>query len=205
MSPRAYDRRLRQAAAEEAKRQIVEAAAALHAEHSGRGTSHAMIARKAGVSIPTVYKYFPTANHLIPACTGLVAGRAPVRLDESLFKDLDGVPARVRALAAALFRLHEYFSPWLRWSEGDAAAFPALREYFKQVRKHQVAIIRRALTPDGSKGPPEMLVRFARVLLDFPSWRTLTEGGRSSEEAAAAAADAILALYRTPRFTKEKS
>src|SRR6185503_10074161 len=128
MSPRAYDRRLRLAGAEEAKRRIVEAAAALHAEHGGCGTSHAMIARKAGVSIPTVYKYFPTGNHLVPACTGLVAGRAPVRLDETLFQGLDGVPARVRALAGALFRLHEYFSPWLRWSDADAAAFPALRK-----------------------------------------------------------------------------
>src|SRR5262245_60261793 len=186
MSPRAYDRRLRQAAAEEAKRRIVEAAAALHAERGGSGTSHAMIARRAGVSIPTVYKYFPTADHLIPACTGLVAGRAPVRLDESLFKGLDGVPARVRALAAALFRLHEHFAPWLRWSDAAAAAFPALREYLKQVQEHQVAIIRRALTAKGSKEPPEMLVRFARILLGFPSWRTLTEASRSSDRSAAA-------------------
>lgn len=205
MSPRAYDRRLRQAAAEEAKRLIVEAAAALHAEHGGRGTSHAMIARKAGVSVPTVYKYFPTANHLVPACTGLVAGRAPVRLDETLFQGLDGVPERIRALAAALFRLHEYFSPWLRWSGGDAAAFPALREFLKQVQEHQTAMIRRALTAEGSKGPPETLVRFARILLDFPSWRTLSDGGRSSDQAAAAATDAILAIYRSPRFSKEKS
>ena len=164
-----------------------------------------MIARKAGVSIPTVYKYFPTGNHLVPACTGLVAGRAPVRLDETLFQGLDGVPARVRALAGALFRLHEYFSPWLRWSDADAAAFPALRKYFSQVQEHQVAMIRRALTAGGSKGAPETVVRFARILLDFPSWRTLTEGGRPSEQAAEAAADAILAIYRSSPASKEKS
>jgi AcrR family transcriptional regulator len=197
---------LRQAAAEEAKRRIVEAAAALHAEHGGRGTSHAMIARKAGVSIPTVYKYFPTPNHLIPACTGLVAGRAPLRLDETLFEGLDGVPARVRALAAALFRLHEYFAPWLRWSGADAAALPELRDWLKQVEEQQIVLIRRSLTPEGAKAPAEMLVRFARILLDFPSWRTLTEAGRSSEQAAAAAADAILAIYRShPISSKEKS
>jgi AcrR family transcriptional regulator len=195
---------LRQAAAEEAKRRIVEATAALHAEHGGRGTSHAMIARKAGVSIPTVYKYFPTADHLIPACTGLVAARAPLRLDEGLLKGLDGVPARVHALARALFRLHEYFSPWVRWSDADAAALPALREYLIQVRKQQVAIIRQALTAEGSKGPPERLVRLARVLLDHPSWRTLTEGGRSSDQAAREAADALLAIDRFHRHSKEK-
>lgn len=199
MSPRTYDRRLRLAAAEEAKRRIVEAAADLHARHGGRGTSHAMIARKAGVSVPTVYKYFPTANDLIPACTGLVAGRAPVALDDRLFEGRDGVPDRVRALASALFRLHEYFSPWLRWSDGDAAAFPALRGYLQQVRDYQGEVIRRALTPKGVKAPSGALVALARVLLDFPSWRTLTESGRTSEQAAAEAAEAILAIYRSHR------
>lgn len=204
MSPRSYDRRLRRAASEEAKRRIVEAAAALHARNGARGTSHAMIARKAGVSIPTVYKYFPTANHLIPACTGLVAGRAPVALEETLFKDLDGVPARVRALAGALFRLHEYFSPWLRWSHADAAAFPALRGFLKHVQEHQVDMIRRALTPRGSKGPPETLVLVARILLDFPSWTTLTESGRSSDQAAATVTEAILSICRSHPLSKEK-
>ena len=200
MSPRAYDRRLRLAAAEEAKRRIVEAAAALHARQGARGTSHAMIAEKAGVSVPTVYKYFPTTNDLIPACTGLVAGRAPVALDETLFRGLDDVPSRIRALAGALFRLHEYFSPWLRWTEGDAPSFPALREFLKQARDRQTAMIRLALSARGSKAPPS-LVLFAQILLDFPSWRTLTSSGRSSDEAALSAADAILVLHRS---SKEK-
>ena len=196
MSPRAYDRTLRRAAAEEARRRIVEAAAALHAKHGGSGTSHAMIARKAGVSIPTVYKYFPTANDLIPACTGLIAGRAPVALDERIFEGLSRVPDRVRALARALFRLHEHFAPWSRWSHADAAAFPALREFLKQVQGHQVGMIRKALAPKGSKAPPESLVLLARILLDFPSWSLLTGAGYSSEKAAAAVADALLNLCR---------
>ena len=204
MSPRRYDRTLRKAASEEARRRIVEAAAALHAQHGGTGTSHAMIARRAGVSIPTVYKYFPTADHLIPACTGLVAGRAPVALDENLFKGLERVPARVRALAGAMFRLHEHFSPWLRWSHADAAAFPALREFMKHVDDHQLGMILRALTSKGSKGPPETLLLLARIVLDYPSWRTLTSAGRTSEQAAAAAADAILMICKSPTFSKEK-
>ena len=204
MSPRSYDRTLRDAASEEAKRRIVEAAVALHAEQGARATSHAMIAERAGVSIPTVYKYFPTANDIVPACTGLVSGRAPVALDERLFKGLDGVPARVRALAGAIFRLHEYFAPWIQWSAGDAPAFPALRDHLARVREHQVAMIRMALTPKGSKAPPERLVDFARILLDYPSWRTLAESTRSTDRAAAAAADAILVIYRTFPFSKEK-
>lgn len=201
MSPRAYDRRLRQAASDEAKRRIVEATAALHAENGARATSHAMIAERAGVSVPTVYKYFPTANHLIPACTGLVAGRAPVPLDETLFEGKDGLADRVRALASAMFRLHEYYAPWTRWTAADAASFPELRDYLKRVLDHRVAIIRLALTPKGAKAPSESLVLLARVLLDAPSWRTLAEAYRSTERAAAVAADALLSIAR---HSKEK-
>jgi len=196
MSPRAYDKRLRNAASEEARRRIVAAAAALHAEIGGTATSHAMIAKRAGVSIPTVYKYFPTANHLIPACTGLVAGRAPVALDETLFEGRDGLPERVHAVAAAFFRLHEYYAPWMRWGAADAASFPELRDYFKRVQDHQVAILRLALTPKGAKAPPEPLVLFARILLDAPSWRTLAEATHSTDRAARMAADAILSIAR---------
>ena len=204
MSPRAYDKRLREAASEEAKRRIVQATAELHAERGARGTSHAMIAERAGVSVPTVYKYFPTTDHLVPACTGLVASRAPVALDERLFEGLDGLPERVRALALALFRLHEYFAPWIRWSAADAEAFPTLRDYLKRGQEHRVAILRLALTPKGAKAPSESLVALARILLDYPSWRTLAESVRSTEKAAAMAADAILSLARTRPLTKEK-
>ena len=204
MSPRAYDKRLRQAASEEAKRRIVEATAGLHAERGSRGTSHAMIAERAGVSVPTVYKYFPTAEHLIPACTGLVTSRAPVALDERLFEGLDGLPERVRAIADALFRLHEYFAPWSRWSPGDAAESPALRDYVKRVQEHQLRMIRLALTPKGAKAPPERLVELARILLDIHSWRTLTESTHSTSRSAAAAAEAVLSIHRSYPFAKEK-
>jgi AcrR family transcriptional regulator len=160
-----------------------------------------MIAERAGVSVPTVYKYFPTASHLIPACTGLVAGRAPVALDETLFEGKDTLPERVRALASAMFRLHEYFAPWTRWTAADSTAFPELRDWLKRVQDHHVAIIRLALTPKGAKAPSESLVLFAQILLDAPSWRTLAETYHSTERAAAVAADAILSIAR---HSKEK-
>ena len=199
MSPRKYDLRLRLAAAEEARRRIVEATAALHAQHGAVGTSHAMIAQEAGVSLPTVYKYFPTRDDLIPACTGLVASRAPLALDERLFDGLRQVPERVRALALALFRLHEYFAPWLRWTEADAASIPALREYLEAGRKARLELVRLALRPEGHRSPPEPLVLMADVLLDYPSWRALAAETKNSERAAAIVADAILTLVRPRR------
>jgi AcrR family transcriptional regulator len=180
------------AAAEEAKRRIVEAAAALHAMHGGIGTSHAMIAKRAGVSIPTVYKYFPTGDDLIPACTGLVASRAPMALDQRLFDGHPRVADRVRILARALFQVHEYFAPWLRWTETDAAAFPSLRAFLEEGRRGRQQLIRSALHAAKGPAPGSSAVLLAEVLLDFPSWRTLTSGGLTTEQAAAEVADAIL-------------
>lgn len=200
MSPRPYDRTLRVAAAGEARRRIAEAAAALHAKRGAVGTTHAMIARDAGVSLPTVYKYFPRRNDLIPACTGLIAGRAPVALDGRIFDGRSDVPGRVRALARALFRLHEHFAPWLRWSDTDAAALPALRDFLERGRRGRRELLRRALTPPGSRPPADSLVLPAHVLLEYPSWKVLSAGGRSSDRAAALAADSVLKLCKT-RFS----
>ena len=199
MSPRRYDRRLRLAAADEARRRIVEAAAELHSKHGGHATSHAMIARKAGVSIPTVYKYFPSGNDLIPACTGLIAGRAPLQLDDRLFDAAPRVPERIRLLARSLFRLHEYFAPWLRFGAADAAAFPALRSFFEQGHQGQLKLIRRALSPGGRGAPAESLVLLVQVLLDYPTWKTLTAAGKTTDQAAAVVADAIVHLVRSKR------
>ena len=199
MSPRKYDRTLRLAAADEARRRIVEATAALHAQQGAVGTSHAMIAKEAGVSLPTVYKYFPTRDHLIPACTGLVASRAPVALDGRVFDGLRQVEDRLRALATAVFRLHEYFAPWLRWTESDAAAIPALRSYLDAGRKARLDLVRLALRPEGHRAPPETLVLMADVLLDYPSWRGLTGETKSSERSAAIVADAVITLHRRHR------
>jgi AcrR family transcriptional regulator len=199
MSPRHYDRSLRQAASEEARRRIVESAAVLHAKHGGLGTSHAMIARGAGVSIPTVYKYFPTRDDLIPACTGLVGARAPLALDERIFDGLSRVPERVRALSRAVFLLHDYFAPWQRWSAADALTIPSLRAFLDEVQKGRMKLIRRALAPGGVGAPADSLAFLAQVLLDFPSWRTLTEAGKTTDQAAAVVADAILKLHRSDR------
>jgi AcrR family transcriptional regulator len=199
MSPRAYDRKLRLALAEEARRRIVEATVALHSERGALGTSHAMIARKAGVSVPTVYKYFPTRNDLIPACTGLVASRAPVALDERIFEGHSRPPERLLALARALFRLHEYLAPWLRGSDAAAAALPALRAFLDGARQAQQALIRRALVRPGTRPPPRAQLLLARVLLEFASWKALTEGGETSESAAVIVTDAILKVARPMR------
>jgi len=195
MSPRKYDRRARLAAAQETQRRIVRATAELHGEHGALGTTHEMIARAAGVSLPTVYKYFPTRNDLIPHCTGLVFSRAPVRLDESVFDGKDGVPSRLRALVRRVFEHYDYAARWLRWSARDAVELPALQDVLDAAARGQSALVRTALAPGFEGRPPRRLVALSSVLLDFAAWQALTESGFTSAGAAAAVGEALVSLY----------
>ena len=203
MSPRKYNLGSRQAAAEGTRRGIVRATTKLHAQHGALGTTHEMIAQSAGVSLPTVYKYFPTRNHLIPHCTGLVWSEAPVKLDESVFAGKSDVPSRLRALTRRAFDLHEYAAPWLRWSARDAAELPALRSMLDEVACGSASLVRMALAPGFDQGPPRRLLALSTVLLDFGSWRGLTENGFTSKGAAAAVAKALITLYSASQKEKD--
>ena len=195
MKRRPYDGRLRrEALAAEATRRILHATVELHARRGALGTSHAMIAKRACVSLPTVYKYFPTRDHLIPACTGLVLAKSPVALDPRIFEGLRSPRERIRALAQALFRLHEYLAPWAQWSARDAAELPALARFLEGAAAARRGLIRRAVAPVSARDR----LALADILLDWPAWRALTAVGHTSVQAAAIAAEAIVALIGKP-------
>src|SRR5687767_2873240 len=77
MPPRAYNNESRTQQQAELKARIAAAAAELHATQGALATSYAQIAQQAGVSLPTVYKHFPTMDELLEACTGHAAALAP--------------------------------------------------------------------------------------------------------------------------------
>ncbi len=196
--PRTYDNTTRLAAAAETRKRIARAAAELHREHGALATTHEMIAKRAGVSLPTVYKYYPTRNDVIPDCTGLVLGECPVKLDESVFQGVDDLPARLRALARRTFDFYEYAGPWLRWSARDAVELPALRALLDEAARGRLALVRAAVAP-GDGTPARRFLALAQVLLDFPSYQALTSEGFTSRGAASVVGDALAALHATTR------
>lgn len=195
MAARRYDRRSRLAAAEETRRRIVRATAELHAEHGALGTSHAMIAERAGVSIPTVYKYFPTRDDLVPHCTGLVFSEAPVRLDETVFEGKETVEERLLALTVRTFDLYVYLEPWLRWCARDATELPSLRDLLGEIAAARAALVREALAPGFGGPPPAELVALGSALLDFPSWQQITGAGPTSARAASLVGESLAVLF----------
>lgn len=100
---RQYNSTRREAAAARTRQAIVEATVKLH----GLGiTTLSAVADEAGVSLPTVNKYFPTREDLFGACTKHLAGSLDYVAPEDLSAIQDPVE-RVYATVRQIFSLHE--------------------------------------------------------------------------------------------------
>ncbi len=194
MSPRHYDRSLRDRNREETRRKIVEAAFRLHARYGGLATSYPMIAREADVSVPTVYNHFPTRDDLFAACTRHVPKEAPA-LGPEIFEGHHGVEERLEALVRALVRSYGFWAPWIRWGSAEAPVIPEFRRYLEEARTQRAALVRSALAPGFSGRPPAGLVDIAGVLVDFPSWDLLA-ASRGPRRAESILAESLIVLYR---------
>lgn len=202
---RSYDRSSRLAAAELTRQRIVEATVALHAKNGGVGTTHEMIARRAGVSLPTVYKYFPTRNDLIPHCTGAVMAAGPAPITRAALEALAGAPARIRALTDSTFAFYAHAAPWLRWSARDALELPALRDLLEGTARERTELARLTFAPRFAGAPPRELVALAAALLDFPTWQTLAGAGFTGAETVAVVSDALVTLVESAARRPTKS
>ena len=204
MSPRAYDRRRREAAREETRRRIVEATFRLHGRHGGLATTYAMIAREANVSIPTVYAHFPDTSGLFAACTSHVPPDAPA-LGPAIFEGKRDLASRIEALVAAVFRAHAFWAPWMRWGYAEAAVIPEVARLIEGTRALRAGLVREALGPAFDGAVPEKLVALAGVLLDFPAWQLLTsDPSLTPPGAEALVAQALTLLTSRQRRKKGK-
>jgi AcrR family transcriptional regulator len=196
MSPRRYrvDPVRRRASIEKTRRRIVEATVHLHAKHGVTGTTYAMIAKRADVSLPTVYNHFPTPDDLYAACSGHVLGQVPP-LGPHIFEGAPDVRSRLRALARAMCGFYRFVQPWLRWTYYEARLVPEIAERYKKAAEQRRALIVLAVEPAFGSHPPEAFIAVCAVLLEFPAWESLTNQGRLSTDAAEAAlTDALVEL-----------
>jgi AcrR family transcriptional regulator len=199
MAPRAYNRRHRDAAMAAMRERITAAIADLHAEIGPSRTTYALVARRADVAIPTVYKHFPTPAAMFGACIGHVSARAPA-LTAEVFGDAARAADRLSRLVSALFDRHRMFAPWLRWSRHETHLLPDMAVFFTKMRDRHVRLVHEALAPDYGPRPPRTLVALIEALTSFDAWQTLTAGnGFSSHEAAAAVSGSVTALAAAHR------
>jgi len=174
MPIRSYDNTLRREQAGATRSRILDAVRDLLVE-SRTALSIPEIAARAGVSEPTVYRYFPNRDALLEAASDEVAEQlgAPPQP-----RDADELPL----LAIAVSDYYERNQSWLRAALNE----PALRPLRMAGRRRRKERLREILEPRLSHlDPREREIAFAMftAILRAETWDYLTrEGGLSSEE-----------------------
>jgi AcrR family transcriptional regulator len=182
---RQYNSSRRRKAAEQTRRDILQAALKLHAEGV---TEFEPLAREAGCSVATVRKHFPTKETLFQNCTRTFA-ETLVLPDLAHLGGIGDARQRIEASVAELCRIHEamFGYAWLGAQQrGDSPTLDREMDAYEGLADAVSEIV----TPPGSTR-----AALVRGLLDFLTYRALRRSGRLSEqEAAAELAAAIYTL-----------
>jgi AcrR family transcriptional regulator len=173
----------RRAAVEETRRRILEATLALHSEKGILGTSWQDIARRADVSVGTVYKHFPSLDELVPACGELMyAITRPPSLEDApeIFAGVHSLEERLGRLISELFDFYERGAPYIE-TDFQERRLPMVQEWEAYTRATIAGLAREALQP---VGPDEETVGAVSALLDFSTFKSFMDRGIRKEQAA---------------------
>src|SRR5918997_234420 len=141
----------RNAAVEETRQRILEATLALHSEKGILGTSWQDIARRADVSVGTVYKHFPSLDELVPACGELMyAITRPPSLEDApeIFAGVHSLEERLGRLISELFDFYERGAPYIE-TDFQERRLPMVQEWEAYMRATIAGLAREALQPVG--------------------------------------------------------
>jgi len=173
----------RKAAVEETRQRILEATLALHSEKGIFGTSWQDIAKRADVSVGTVYKHFPSLDELVPACGELMyAITRPPSLDDApqIFAGANSLEERLERLVSELFDFYERGASYIE-TDFQERQLPAVREWEAYMRATIAGLVREALIP---AGPDERTVQAVSALLDFYTFKSFLDREIPEEQAA---------------------
>jgi len=172
---REYHSDLRDERAEETRRRILDALVRTMARGVA-GLSVPAVAAEAGVSIPTVYRYFKTK-------ADLVAALGPFLTEKSRLMEVPDRSGDVGALVREIYSRHAEMEPEVR----AAMASELGAEVRRRNLPRRVAMIRdalRPLIPGASHDELERLSRVALILMASPTIRAFEDYlGRAPREA----------------------
>jgi AcrR family transcriptional regulator len=173
----------RKAAMEETRQRILEATLALHSEKGIFGTSWQDIAKRADVSVGTVYKHFPSLDELVPACGELMyAITRPPSLEDApqIFAGASSLKERLGRLVSELFDFYERGASYIE-TDFQERQLPAVQEWEAYMRATIAGLVREALVP---AGPDERTVQAVSALLDFYTFKSFLDREIPKEQAA---------------------
>ena len=188
----------RRATVEETRQRILEATLALHAEKGIFGTSWQDIAKRADVSVGTVYKHFPSLDVLVPACGELMyAITRPPSLEDApqIFAEANSLDERLGRLVKELFAFYERGAPYIE-TDFQERRLPAVQEWEAYMRATIAGLACEALLP---AEPDEGTVQAASALLDFSTFKSFLDRGIQKERAAKVINECILCWIECSR------
>jgi AcrR family transcriptional regulator len=181
----------RKAAVEQTRQRILEATLVLHSEKGIFGTSWQDIARRADVSVGTVYKHFPSLDELVPACGELMyAITRPPSLGDApqIFAEAHSLEERLERLVSELFDFYERGAPYIE-TDFQERQLPMVQEWEAHMRATIAGLAREALQP---VGPDEDTVQAVSALLDFFTFKSFVDRGIQKEQAAKTIKEVLL-------------
>ena len=170
---RKYDNKIRRQKQDELKSSIAAATAQLHAEKGAAQTSYADIARLADVSLPTVYKHFPSEDDLFLGCTSHVAERAPLFPHKEILA-AGNLDSAIKMLVEAMEQQHLYYEPWLSWRMEGYVTFVA--EISVRIRHQQSDQIEQMLGHFLGPARRKNVIAGCETMLNFDAWHRLVRG-----------------------------
>ncbi len=176
---RSYVKTRRAEAEAETRRQIVEAAVALHSEIGPNATTISMIAERAGVQRHTVYAHFPDERTMLMACSGLHLEREPLP-DPPAWEAVNDPETRLRAALGALYGWFERNEAVTSNVLRDAETNPVLREISGMRFGGAFGAVFASFSPGLSETGQAAL----SLALSFYSWRTLVRDAGLPPDAA---------------------
>lgn len=191
MTPRKYTMDKRKAAVEGTRQRILEATLALHSQKGILGTSWQDIARRADVSVGTVYKHFPSLEELVPACGELMYAltRPPSQEDApQIFAGARTLKERLERLISELFDFYERGAPYIE-TDFQERRLPMVQEWEVHMRDTIAGLTREALQP---VRPDETTVQAVSALVDFSVFKSFVERSVQKEQAAKIMGEVLL-------------
>jgi AcrR family transcriptional regulator len=188
---RGYASPLRQAQTQETRTRILDALVRTLA----RGVadfSVPAVAEEAGVSIPTVYRHFPTKRALLEALTGHVEGKLGLG-DRGQPRD----PIELAALVREAYVRLDAMDDELRAADASVLGQEARRTVDLPARHRAIATALAGVTAPLSEADRRHLLNVVAIIASGHALRAFKEDlGLSAEEAAASAGWAIVTLAR---------
>ena len=173
---RRYEKKRRAELEAETRRQITEAAVALHGSVGPARTSISAIAERAGVRRSTVYRHFPDEPALFAACSTHWEEQNPAP-DVAGWTEIEDPDERLRTALDELYGFYSRTESMLENLYRDERTMPTVRERFTRFHGYLAAARDMLLVGHAARGRRRDELRAALGhALTFSTWRSLTRG-----------------------------